>query len=93
MPPGSGRVVRPTIHRNLTVTIAGPLPSEHDQPRTRVRPTLEEVMGRRSALLIAAVIVALLGVVLVLLYVRGIDERAREGQETVDGPDRTGYDR
>jgi pilus assembly protein CpaB len=40
-------------------------------------------MGRRSALLIAAVIVALLGVVLVLLYVRGIDERAREGQETV----------
>lgn len=40
-------------------------------------------MGRRSALLIVAVIVALLGVALVLLYVRGIDNRAREGQETV----------
>lgn len=40
-------------------------------------------MGRRTALLIVAVIVALLGVALVLLYVRGIDNRAREGQETV----------
>jgi pilus assembly protein CpaB len=40
-------------------------------------------MGRRTVLLIAAVLVALLGVVLVLLYVRGIDNRAREGQETV----------
>jgi pilus assembly protein CpaB len=41
-------------------------------------------MGRRSVLLIAAVLVALLGVALVLLYVRGIDDRAREGQETVE---------
>jgi pilus assembly protein CpaB len=41
-------------------------------------------MGRRTALLIAAVVVALLGVALVLIYVQGIDERAREGQETVE---------
>lgn len=40
-------------------------------------------MGRRTVLLIAAVLVALLGVALVLLYVKGIDNRAREGQETV----------
>ena len=41
-------------------------------------------MGRRTVLLIVAIIVALLGVTLVLLYVRGIDNRAREGQETVE---------
>jgi pilus assembly protein CpaB len=41
-------------------------------------------MGRRTVLLIAAILVALLGVALVLLYVRGIDDRAREGQETVE---------
>jgi len=41
-------------------------------------------MGRRTVLLIVAIIVALLGVSLVLLYVNGIDNRAREGQETVE---------
>jgi len=41
-------------------------------------------MGRRTVLLIVAIIVALIGVTLVLLYVRGIDNRAKAGQETVE---------
>jgi pilus assembly protein CpaB len=40
-------------------------------------------MGRRTVLLLAAVLVAALGTTLVYLYVRSIDERAREGEEAV----------
>lgn len=41
-------------------------------------------MDRRKVLLIAATLVALLGVALVFLYVRGADNRAEERFETVD---------
>jgi pilus assembly protein CpaB len=41
-------------------------------------------MNRRRLLLVAAVIVAALGTVLVLLYVRGADSRAEQRFETVD---------
>lgn len=40
-------------------------------------------MARRSALLIAALGIAALGTLLILLWVRGIDERATEDQELV----------
>jgi pilus assembly protein CpaB len=40
-------------------------------------------MGRRAALLIAAVLIAATGTALILLYVQGIDARAAEGQEQV----------
>lgn len=38
-------------------------------------------MARRTALLFAAAVVALLGTLLVFLYVQGVDDRALEGQE------------
>ena len=41
-------------------------------------------MARRSALLIAAVIIAALGTAMILLYVKGIDDRATQGQELVE---------
>jgi pilus assembly protein CpaB len=41
-------------------------------------------MGRRTVLLVVAVVVALLGVALVFVYVQGINDRARKGQETVE---------
>jgi pilus assembly protein CpaB len=41
-------------------------------------------MGRRTVLLIAAVLVAALGTALVYLYVQSIDERARKGEEAVE---------
>ena len=41
-------------------------------------------MARRSALLIAAVLIAALGTAMILLYVKGIDDRATEGQELVE---------
>lgn len=41
-------------------------------------------MARRSALLIAAVIIAALGTAMIVLYVNGIDDRATEGQELVE---------
>jgi pilus assembly protein CpaB len=41
-------------------------------------------MGRRTVLLISALLVAALGTALVVLYVRGADERAAEGQELVE---------
>ena len=41
-------------------------------------------MARRSALLIAAVIIAALGTAMILLYVKGIDDRASKGQELVE---------
>lgn len=41
-------------------------------------------MDRRRVLLLAAVLVALLGTTLVVLYVRGADSRAQERYETVD---------
>ena len=41
-------------------------------------------MARRSILLIVAVIIALVGTALIVLYVQGIDERATEGQELVE---------
>src|SRR5687768_1098634 len=41
-------------------------------------------MARRSALLIAAVLIAALGTAMIVLYVQGIDERAAEGQELVE---------
>lgn len=41
-------------------------------------------MSRRSVLLIVAVLIALLGTALIVLYVRGIDKRATEGQEMVE---------
>lgn len=41
-------------------------------------------MGRRTVLLISALLVAALGTALVFLYVRGADERAAEGQELVE---------
>lgn len=41
-------------------------------------------MGRRTALLIAAVLIAAVGTALILMYVQGIDARAVEGQERVE---------
>ena len=41
-------------------------------------------MARRSALLIAAVVIAALGTAMILLYVKGIDDRATQGQELVE---------
>ena len=41
-------------------------------------------MARRSGLLIAAVIIAALGTAMILLYVKGIDDRAAKGQELVE---------
>lgn len=40
-------------------------------------------MARRSVLLIAALLIALVGTALIVLYVQGIDKRATEGQELV----------
>ena len=40
-------------------------------------------MGRRLALLVAAVVIAALGTTLVFLYVKGADDRALEGQSPV----------
>ena len=39
---------------------------------------------RRSALLIAAVLIAAIGTAMIVLYVKGIDDRATEGQELVE---------
>ncbi len=41
-------------------------------------------MGRRTILLIVAIVVAALGSALVFLYVQGIDDRAIAGQESVE---------
>ena len=41
-------------------------------------------MARRSVLLLVAVLIALVGTALIVLYVQGIDERATEGQELVE---------
>jgi pilus assembly protein CpaB len=41
-------------------------------------------MARRPALLIAAVLIAALGTAMILLYVKGIDDRAAKGQELVE---------
>lgn len=41
-------------------------------------------MARRSALLIAAVIIAAVGTAMIVLYVKGIDDRAAKGQELVE---------
>lgn len=41
-------------------------------------------MARRSVLLSVAVLIALLGTALIVLYVKGIDARATEGQEMVE---------
>lgn len=41
-------------------------------------------MARRSVLLLVAVIIAALGTTLIVMYVRGIDARAAEGQEMVE---------
>jgi len=41
-------------------------------------------MARRSMLLIVAVIIAALGTTMIVLYVRGIDDRATQGQELVE---------
>jgi pilus assembly protein CpaB len=41
-------------------------------------------MARRSALLIAAVLIAAVGTAMIVLYVRGIDDRATQGQELVE---------
>lgn len=41
-------------------------------------------MARRSMLLIAAVLIAALGTAMIVLYVKGIDDRATEGQELVE---------
>lgn len=41
-------------------------------------------MARRSVLLMVAVMIALLGTALIVLYVKGIDQRATEGQEMVE---------
>jgi pilus assembly protein CpaB len=41
-------------------------------------------MARRSVLLIAAVLIAALGTAMILLYVKGIDDRATAGQELVE---------
>ncbi len=41
-------------------------------------------MARRSVLLIVALVIALLGTMLIVLYVKGIDARATAGQEMVE---------
>ena len=41
-------------------------------------------MNRRRLLLVAATVVAAIGVMMVLVYVRGADARAQEGVRTVD---------
>lgn len=41
-------------------------------------------MARRSMLLIAAVLIAAVGTAMIVLYVKGIDDRAAEGQELVE---------
>lgn len=41
-------------------------------------------MARRSVLLLVAVLIALVGTALIVLYVQGIDERATKGQELVE---------
>lgn len=41
-------------------------------------------MARRSMLLIVAVLIAALGTAMIVLYVRGIDDRATQGQELVE---------
>lgn len=41
-------------------------------------------MARRSVLLFVAALIALVGTALIVLYVRGIDQRATEGQEMVE---------
>jgi pilus assembly protein CpaB len=41
-------------------------------------------MGRRTALLIAAVLIAATGAALILAYVQGIDARAQQGQEQMN---------
>lgn len=41
-------------------------------------------MARRSTLLIVAVLIAALGTAMIVLYVKGIDDRATEGQELVE---------
>lgn len=41
-------------------------------------------MARRSVLLVVAVLIALIGTSLIVLYVQGIDKRATEGQELVE---------
>jgi len=41
-------------------------------------------MARRSVLLLVAVLIALVGTAMIVLYVQGIDERATEGQELVE---------
>ncbi|WP_210502485.1 Flp pilus assembly protein CpaB [Nocardioides xinjiangensis] len=41
-------------------------------------------MARRSMLLIVAVLIAALGTAIIVLYVRGIDDRATQGQELVE---------
>lgn len=41
-------------------------------------------MARRSMLLVTAIVIAALGTALIVLYVRGIDARAAEGQELVE---------
>lgn len=41
-------------------------------------------MARRSVLLIVAVLIALIGTALIVLYVQGIDKRAAAGQELVE---------
>ena len=41
-------------------------------------------MARRSTLLIVAIIIAALGTAMIVLYVRGIDDRATKGQELVE---------
>ena len=41
-------------------------------------------MARRTVLLLVAVLIALIGTALIVLYVQGIDKRATEGQELVE---------
>ena len=41
-------------------------------------------MARRSVLLIVAVLIAALGTAMIVLYVKGIDDRATQGQELVE---------
>ena len=41
-------------------------------------------MARRSALLIAAIVIAAIGTAMIVLYVKGIDDRATQGQELVE---------
>src|SRR5687768_13265714 len=41
-------------------------------------------MGRRTVILIVALVIALVGSAMVYLYVRGADERAQEAQEPVE---------